>query len=99
MPLITYDQSQKKFHDNAKKVLSIQWREFVINEIQDRLRDIYRFYQTETNKYQDSELRRLLKLVGYYFNTFTREHIVRQTVDNYCDFLKKFTIPTPEEYN
>lgn len=62
----------------------MQWREYIISEIQDTLRDIYRFYQTESKLYFGSELQRLLKRIDLMFNTYMRDNLVTKNIDNYC---------------
>ena len=42
--LQNFEQMQKTFHMQAKQTLQVNWRGFIISEIQDRLRNIYKFY-------------------------------------------------------
>ena len=49
----------------------------MVSEIQDSLREIYRFYQTDTSKYENCELMKLLKRVDFMFNTFVRENVFK----------------------
>lgn len=55
----------------------MQWREYLVSEIQDQLRETYRFYQTDSQIYQDSELKKLLKRVDFMFNTYVRENVFK----------------------
>jgi dynein heavy chain len=71
----------------------VQWRSYIVSEIQDKLRDIYRFYQTETTLYQESELQRLLKRIDLMFNTYLRDNVLRQGVESWCAFVRRFTVP------
>lgn len=48
MTLANFEALQKKTFLQEKQTLHIQWREYLISEIQDTLRDIYRFYQVKT---------------------------------------------------
>ena len=45
MTLANFEALQKKTFLQEKQTLHMQWREYLISEIQDTLRDIYRFYQ------------------------------------------------------
>lgn len=93
LSLAHYEDAQFKFNVNARKILGIKWRESVINDIQDRLRDVYRFYQTEISQYTNTELSRLLKLVDFQFNSYLREVIVKNSCMEYTNFLRGFTLP------
>lgn len=55
----------------------MQWREYLISEIQDSLRDTYRFYQTDLKVYKESELKKLLKRIDFMFNTYLRENVFK----------------------
>lgn len=75
----------------------MQWREYIISEIQDTLRDIHRFYMTESKDYFDKELQHLLKRIDFMFNTYMRENIVQGTLEDYCSFLQHFTVPERQD--
>lgn len=47
MTLANFEALQKRIFLQEKQTLHIQWREYLISEIQDTLRDIYRFYQVK----------------------------------------------------
>ncbi len=48
----------------------------------------------------DSELSKLLRKFDLLVNTFIRENLVHRTINDYCDYLKKFTIPfMPNNYS
>ena len=49
MTLSNFEAMQKKIFLQEKQTLHMQWREYLISEIQDTLRDIYRFYQVYLN--------------------------------------------------
>lgn len=55
----------------------MQWREYLVSEIQDSLRETYHFYQTDSRIYKTSELKKLLKRIDYMFNTFVRENVFK----------------------
>jgi hypothetical protein len=55
----------------------MQWREYLVSEIQDSLRETFRFYQTDQAKYKNSELQKLLKRIDFMFNTFVRENVFK----------------------
>ena len=51
----------------------MQWREYLVSEIQDTLRDTFKFYQTDQAKYHDSELKKLLTRIDYMISDFVRD--------------------------
>jgi len=50
----------------------------------------------DQKKYIDSELNKFLKRNDFMFNTYIRNNVVKNNIDNWCDFIKKFTIPDYE---
>ena len=77
----------------SKQTILVQWREYLISEIQDILRETYKFYQTEPKGYFDTELQRLLRKIDFIFNNHIREIVVKNSVQVWCKFLRKFTYP------
>ena len=88
--LSNFQTVQKAFHMQARSSLHIQWRDYVISDIQDTLRDLYRFYQTDSKVYLDSELKRLLMRIDMQFNAQIRE-ITWNTIQNWVNFIRGFT--------
>ena len=99
LTLSSFESLQRKIFLQEKQTLHMQWREYLISEIQDTLRDIYRFYQTESKLYYDSELQRLLKRIDAMFNTYLRINIVKGNIDHWCDFLQRFTGPNYNSFS
>lgn len=61
----------------------MQWREYIVSEVQDTLRDIYRFYQTEAKLYVGTDLQKLIKRIDLMFNSFIRDNIVKKNITAY----------------
>jgi hypothetical protein len=55
----------------------MQWREYLISEIQDKLKSTYKFYQTDNDVYGSSDLKKLVKRFDIMFNMFIREIILK----------------------
>jgi hypothetical protein len=53
-----------------------------------------RFYQTESNQYESSELSRLLKKIDFMFRTYTEESVLHLNIHQWVDFIKCFNAPT-----
>ena len=43
-----------KQHNSESSTLKTQWREYIVSEVMDILRDVYRFYITEPKAYIDT---------------------------------------------
>lgn len=55
----------------------MQWREYLVSEIQDSLRDTYKIYQTDQKVYQESELKKLLTRLDFMISTYCRNQIFK----------------------
>ena len=74
---------QQSFNVQARQALLANWRGFIISEVQDRLRNVYKFYQTEITKYQDSELQKLLTKIDYMFANFMCQNVLHNTIQTW----------------
>ena len=72
-----FEALQQSFNVQARQALLANWRGFIISEVQDRLRNVYKFYQTEITKYQDSELQTLLTKIDYMFANFMCQNVLQ----------------------
>ncbi|CAD8115295.1 unnamed protein product [Paramecium sonneborni] len=97
MELSKFESEQKQHHIEGRQTLQVQWRSTIVGNIQDKLKQKYRFYQTETDDYLDSELQKLLIRIDYMFSYYIRENVVKQNCQSWIDFLKKFTSPKEGE--
>ena len=70
----------------------IQWRDFLIGEIQDKLRKNHNFFEDKAASYENSPLKRIIARFEYILNTYLRE-FVRLSINDWVDFLKSFTVP------
>lgn len=48
-------------------------RDLIISDIQDTLKERFKFYLTEKEEYEEMDLKRLLIKIDLMFNTFLRE--------------------------
>jgi len=55
----------------------MQWREYLISEIQDKLKTSFKFYRTDNDIYGTSELKKLVKRFDIMFNMKIREIILK----------------------
>ncbi len=71
----------------------MQWREYLVSEIQDILRDTYSFYQTEQKVYQESELKKLLTRLDFMMSDYCRTTIFTNNCLNWVSFVRHFIAP------
>jgi len=92
MSLADFEALQEAHFKEAAHQLKTNWREWVVGEVQDALRDVYKFYQTDLKEYRDSELSRMLTLFDLMFNSLMKK-LVHSNVEVYCDFIRRFAYP------
>lgn len=72
--------------------MMIQWRDFLIGEIQDKLRKNHHFFENEKLKYEASALKRIITRFEYILNTYLRE-FVKLSIEDWVEFIRQFTNP------
>lgn len=70
----------------------IQWRDYLIGEIQDKLRKNHNFFEANALSYENSPLKRIIARFEYILNTYLRE-FVRLSINDWVEFIRSFTIP------
>ena len=70
----------------------IQWRDYLIGEIQDKLRKNHHFFEANKEIYKISPLKRIIARFDYILNTYLRE-FVKLSIYDYVNFIKDFTNP------
>jgi len=74
----------------------VQWRDYLIGEIQDKLRkNNHNFFEANNEMYEKSPLKRIISRFDYILNTYLRE-FVKISINDYVDFVKYFTVPKEE---
>jgi hypothetical protein len=72
--------------------MMIQWRDYLIGEIQDKLRKNHNFFEGSSDIYESSPLKRIISRFEYILNTYLRE-FVNLSIDDWVGFIKYFTMP------
>ena len=70
----------------------IQWRDYLIGEIQVKLRKNHNFFAADAYAYEQSPLKRIIARFEYILNTYLRE-FVRLSITDWVEFIKSFTVP------
>ena len=77
--------------------MMVQWRDFLIGEIQDKLRkNNHNFFEASSEAYEKSMLKRIISRFDYILNTYLRD-FVQTSINEYVDFIRHFTTPKDSE--
>lgn len=86
------DKIQKSHHAAVEQNMIIQWRDFLIGEIQDKLRKNHNFFEASNDSYEEGPLKRIISRFEYILNTYLRD-FVSLSIDDWVNFIKMFTAP------
>jgi len=86
------EKIQHSHHAAVTQNMMIQWRDFLIGEIQDKLRKNHNFFEAQNSNYEASPLKRIISRFEYILNTYLRE-FVKISIDDYVQFIREFTNP------
>ena len=71
----------------------VQWRDFLIGEIQDKLRkNNHNFFEANNEAYEASPLKRIISRFDFILNTYLRE-FVKISINDFVTFIQGFTNP------
>lgn len=75
----------------------VQWRDYLIGEIQDKLRkNNHNFFEADKTAYESSPLKRIISRFEYILNSYLRE-FVQLSIEDFVEFIKSFTAPKEAE--
>lgn len=69
------EKIQKSHHAAVSQNMMIQWRDYLIGEIQDKLRKNHNFFEGDDMVYEMSPLKRIISRFEYILNTYLREFV------------------------
>lgn len=97
MDLVTFGKKQQSHFKTARQQLQYQWREDLISDINKKLdSQHFNFYEIDMQKYLKSDLARLLKRFDLMLNTYVRNFLLSNNIQDWCQFVQKFTIPAQD---
>lgn len=70
----------------------LQWREYLLGEMNRTLRDKHQFYESDRKIYESSDLKNIIVRFEAILNTFLRE-FTRTSIDDWVAFIKSYTAP------
>lgn len=96
--LADLQKMQGQHHAATTQNMMIQWRDFLIGEIQDKLRKTNNFFEGDNDVYEASQLKRIITRYEYILNTYLRE-FVSLSIRDWVEFVKLFTMPASSDEN
>lgn len=94
--LTDLNKIQNSHHQSVSQNMLIQWRDFLIGDIQEKLVispvTKHNFFEATSSVYEASPLKRIILRFEYILNTYLRE-FVRVSIEDWVLFIKSFTKP------
>lgn len=94
--LTELQKMENSHHSSVSQNMLIQWRDFLIGEIQDKLRKNHNFFEDNAGNFENSPLKRIISRFEYILNTYLRE-FVRLSIEDWVGFIRSFTVPNYEK--
>lgn len=91
---------EKKIENESKNAIeswAMIWRSHIISEIQDILKEEYRFFVTERKLYDEDRLKNVITKFELLFNNVIRQNIFEGSIGIYMDFLRKYVVPNESD--
>ena len=83
---------QKAHHEAVRQNISVQWREYLVGDIQDILKGPHNFYESNFEIYKETALKRIITRFELILHTYLRE-FVQNSINDWVSFIKSFTLP------
>jgi hypothetical protein len=75
------------------KNMKIQWREYLVSEIRQKLNNSHNIFETNKEVYENSILKKIILRFEFILNNFMRE-FVQSSINDWVEFIKSFTMPS-----
>lgn len=83
---------QESHHKATALNILHRWREFLVGEIADKLKNQHNFFEENTQVYSESHLKRIILRFEFILNSYLR-NFVKQSIEDWVGFIKSFTLP------
>ena len=91
--LVDLKKIQDSHHAAVSQNMMVQWRDYLIGEIQDKLRkNNHNFFEADPVAYERSHLKRIISRFEYILNSYLRD-FVQLSIDDFVTFIRQFTEP------
>ena len=86
---------QESHHKATSQNILHRWREFLVGEIVDKLKNKHNFFEESGDLYAESHLKRIVMRFEFILNSFLR-NFVKNSTDDWINFIRSFTVPKYE---
>lgn len=83
---------QESHHKATALNILHRWREFLVGEIADKLKNQHNFFEETIQTYNESHLKRIILRFEFIMNSYLR-NFVKQSIYDWVGFIKSFTLP------
>jgi hypothetical protein len=83
---------QNSHHLSTRQNMLIQWREYLVGDIQEQLKNNHNFFEGSMEHYVGSPLKRIISRFELIMNTYLRE-FVHLSIKDWVQFIQDFTKP------
>lgn len=83
---------QESHHKATSLNILHRWREFLVGEIADKLKNAHNFFEESHEDYNKSHLKRIILRFEFIMNNYLR-NFVKQSIYDWVGFIKSFTLP------
>lgn len=83
---------QDSHHKATSQNILHRWREFLVGEIVDKLKNKHNFFEENSELYTESHLKRIVMRFEFILNSYLR-NFVKNSIDDWINFLRSFTVP------
>lgn len=87
---------QESHHKATSQNILHRWREFLVGEIVDKLKNKHNFFEEKEQLYTESHLKRIVMRFEFILNSYLR-NFVKNSIDDWINFLRTFTVPKYEQ--
>lgn len=88
-------KAQESHHNAVTQNMLIQWHDFLVGEMQEKLKKNHHFFESNEESYQRSQLKRIILRFEFILNSYLRD-FVKQSITDWVEFIKSFTLPKYE---
>jgi len=83
---------QESHHKATTQNIMHRWREYLVGEIVDKLKNKHNFFEENESQYEQAHLKRIVMRFEFILNSFLRS-FVKNSIDDWINFVRSFTNP------
>ena len=98
LPLLLEDmkKEQSAHLDSMSKNMTIQWRDQLVSDIRNNLKEQHNIFESDVQSYNESRLKGIIQRFELILNNFMRE-FSDLSIKDWVAFIKSFTVPKTDK--